>query len=138
MQHMTTMKGWTLSKLIICLWSIYRFILSFLYCDRDHFYSKWLLILITIFFLIVKGRALLNAIGNLQLSGPYAEALRKLGHNLEDVANKVSSYYNFLLLLETMKWYNFCLSVRTNASVSISQNCYLYLEDFSSYYSLYL
>lgn len=51
----------------------------------------------------MKGRALLNAIGNLQLSGPYAEALRKLGHNLEDVANKVSSYYNFLLLLETMK-----------------------------------
>ncbi|RDX58040.1 Alpha-1,4 glucan phosphorylase L-2 isozyme, chloroplastic/amyloplastic, partial [Mucuna pruriens] len=36
----------------------------------------------------LQGRALLNAIGNLQLSGPYAEALRKLGHNLEDVANK--------------------------------------------------
>jgi len=51
----------------------------------------------------VKGRALLNAIGNLQLLGPYAEALRKLGHNLEDVANKVYLYYNFLLLLETIK-----------------------------------
>ncbi|KAL2344617.1 hypothetical protein Fmac_005902 [Flemingia macrophylla] len=36
----------------------------------------------------LQGRALLNAIGNLQLSGPYAEALRKLGHNLEDVANQ--------------------------------------------------
>ncbi|ESW30618.1 hypothetical protein PHAVU_002G168400 [Phaseolus vulgaris] len=36
----------------------------------------------------LQGRALLNAIGNLQLLGPYAEALRKLGHNLEDVANK--------------------------------------------------
>lgn len=36
----------------------------------------------------LQGRALLNAIGNLQLSGPYAEALRKLGYNLEDVANQ--------------------------------------------------
>ncbi|WVZ22742.1 hypothetical protein V8G54_001286 [Vigna mungo] len=36
----------------------------------------------------LQGRALLNAIGNLQLLGPYAEALTKLGHNLEDVANK--------------------------------------------------
>ncbi|KAJ4827867.1 species-specific tRNA processing [Turnera subulata] len=36
----------------------------------------------------LQGRALLNAIGNLQLSGAYAEALKKLGHNLEDVAAK--------------------------------------------------
>ncbi|KAK7251931.1 hypothetical protein RIF29_35547 [Crotalaria pallida] len=36
----------------------------------------------------LQGRALLNAIGNLQLSGPCAEALRKLGQNLEDVANQ--------------------------------------------------
>ncbi|AES89986.2 putative glycogen phosphorylase [Medicago truncatula] len=36
----------------------------------------------------LQGRALLNAIGNLQLSGPYAEALKKLGYNLEDVANQ--------------------------------------------------
>ncbi|KAJ9707804.1 hypothetical protein PVL29_000057 [Vitis rotundifolia] len=36
----------------------------------------------------LQGRALLNAIGNLELSGPYAEALRKLGHNLEDVASQ--------------------------------------------------
>ncbi|XLS87622.1 hypothetical protein HN51_037788 [Arachis hypogaea] len=36
----------------------------------------------------LQGRALLNAIGNLQLSGPYSEALRKLGHNLENVANQ--------------------------------------------------
>lgn len=55
----------------------------------------------------MKGRALLNAIGNLQLSGPYAEALKKLGYNLEDVANQVFSYYcsplllRFRLLLET-------------------------------------
>ena len=35
------------------------------------------------------GRALLNAIGNLELIGAYAEALKKLGHNLENVAREV-------------------------------------------------
>lgn len=34
----------------------------------------------------LQGRALLNAIGNLELTGAYAEALSKLGHTLEDVA----------------------------------------------------
>lgn len=38
---------------------------------------------------LFQGRALLNAIGNLELSGAYAEALTKLGHNLEDVAKQV-------------------------------------------------
>ncbi|KAG6757998.1 hypothetical protein POTOM_038329 [Populus tomentosa] len=36
----------------------------------------------------LQGRALLNAIGNLELSGAYADALRKLGHELEDVAGQ--------------------------------------------------
>ncbi|XP_021757075.1 alpha-1,4 glucan phosphorylase L-2 isozyme, chloroplastic/amyloplastic-like isoform X1 [Chenopodium quinoa] len=36
----------------------------------------------------LQGRALLNAIGNLELSGAYAEALRKLGYNLEAVAEQ--------------------------------------------------
>ncbi|XP_065872399.1 alpha-1,4 glucan phosphorylase L-1 isozyme, chloroplastic/amyloplastic-like isoform X2 [Euphorbia lathyris] len=36
----------------------------------------------------LQGRALLNAIDNLELSGVYAEVLQKLGHNLEDVANQ--------------------------------------------------
>ncbi|KAI3432999.1 hypothetical protein J3R85_007175 [Psidium guajava] len=36
----------------------------------------------------LQGRALLNAIGNLELSGAYADALRKMGHNLEDVASQ--------------------------------------------------
>ncbi|KAK4771969.1 hypothetical protein SAY86_013744 [Trapa natans] len=36
----------------------------------------------------LQGRALLNAIGNLELTGAYAEALKKLGHNLEDVASQ--------------------------------------------------
>ncbi|CAK9324101.1 unnamed protein product [Citrullus colocynthis] len=34
----------------------------------------------------LQGRALLNAIGNLELTGPYAEALNKLGYELENVA----------------------------------------------------
>lgn len=33
----------------------------------------------------LQGRALLNAIGNLELIGPYAEALKKLGYSLEDI-----------------------------------------------------
>ncbi|PPD73481.1 hypothetical protein GOBAR_DD29596 [Gossypium barbadense] len=37
---------------------------------------------------LMQGRALLNAIGNLELTGAYAEALKKLGHNLEDVARE--------------------------------------------------
>lgn len=45
---------------------------------------------------IFQGRALLNAIGNLELTGGYAEALEKLGHTLESVASQVSvSYGNF-------------------------------------------
>ncbi|KAL4574310.1 hypothetical protein LXL04_021139 [Taraxacum kok-saghyz] len=36
----------------------------------------------------LQGRALLNAIGNLELFGAYADALRKLGHDLEDVAKQ--------------------------------------------------
>ncbi|KAK4284318.1 hypothetical protein QN277_001170 [Acacia crassicarpa] len=34
----------------------------------------------------IQGRVMLNAIGNLKLNGPNAEALSKLGHKLEDVA----------------------------------------------------
>ncbi|PWA37253.1 Glycosyl transferase [Artemisia annua] len=34
------------------------------------------------------GRALLNAIGNLELSGAYAESLTKLGHDLDDIARQ--------------------------------------------------
>lgn len=41
----------------------------------------------------MQGRALLNAVGNLELSGPYAEALKKLGLTLEDVAGQVRSFH---------------------------------------------
>ena len=37
----------------------------------------------------LQGRALLNAIGNLELIGPYAEALKKLGYRLEDIIEQV-------------------------------------------------
>nr|XP_010939216.1 alpha-1,4 glucan phosphorylase L isozyme, chloroplastic/amyloplastic isoform X1 [Elaeis guineensis] len=36
----------------------------------------------------LQGRALLNAIGNLDLTGKYAEALSQLGHDLESVATQ--------------------------------------------------
>ncbi|XP_043705073.1 alpha-1,4 glucan phosphorylase L-1 isozyme, chloroplastic/amyloplastic-like [Telopea speciosissima] len=36
----------------------------------------------------LQGRALLNAIGNLELTGPYAEALNRLGYSLENVARQ--------------------------------------------------
>ncbi|PON40780.1 Glycogen/starch/alpha-glucan phosphorylase [Parasponia andersonii] len=36
----------------------------------------------------LQGRALLNAIGNLELTGAYAEALSKLGHKLEQIASQ--------------------------------------------------
>jgi len=45
-------------------------------------------------FCMSQGRALLNAIGNLELSGAYADALRKLGHELEDVAGQVRCFYD--------------------------------------------
>lgn len=36
----------------------------------------------------LQGRALINALGNLELTGPYAEALKKLGVSLEDLVEQ--------------------------------------------------
>ncbi|XP_031491957.1 alpha-1,4 glucan phosphorylase L isozyme, chloroplastic/amyloplastic-like [Nymphaea colorata] len=36
----------------------------------------------------LQGRALLNAVGNLELTGAYAEALKQLGHDLENIAEQ--------------------------------------------------
>ncbi|KAK1322205.1 hypothetical protein QJS10_CPA03g01830 [Acorus calamus] len=36
----------------------------------------------------LQGRALTNAIGNLEVAGAYAEALKKLGHDLEEIAEQ--------------------------------------------------
>lgn len=44
---------------------------------------------------VLQGRALLNAIGNLELTGGYADALTKLGHSLESVARQVSLHFFF-------------------------------------------
>lgn len=46
---------------------------------------------------VLQGRALLNAIGNLELTGGYADALTKLGHSLESVARQVSLHFFFSL-----------------------------------------
>lgn len=62
-----------------------------------------ILVLLYILLIVLQGRALLNAIGNLELSGAYAEDLRKLGHNLEDVARQVKWIYDsFIQLLSLM------------------------------------
>lgn len=37
----------------------------------------------------LQGRALTNAIGNLGASGAYADALNKLGHELEEIVEQV-------------------------------------------------
>lgn len=37
----------------------------------------------------LQGRALTNAIGNLDIRDAYADALKKLGHELEDIAEQV-------------------------------------------------
>lgn len=42
-----------------------------------------------------QGRALLNAVGNLELKDEYSEALHKLGHDLEAVAEQVQAFSKF-------------------------------------------
>lgn len=69
----------------------------------NSFRHFWHLMFVSIYFSILQGRALLNAIGNLELTGPYAEALSKLGHKLENVAYQVwisycISSFSFLIL----------------------------------------
>lgn len=41
---------------------------------------------------VLQGRALLNAVGNLELKDEYTEALHKLGHDLEAVAEQVDTH----------------------------------------------
>lgn len=43
----------------------------------------------------LQGRALTNAIGNLNIQDAYADALNKLGHGLEEIAEQVPISYNF-------------------------------------------
>lgn len=62
-------------------------------------YSLQIYLLLIIFAVAIcvslQGRALLNAIGNLELTGEYAEALEKLGHTLETVASQVRVSYDY-------------------------------------------
>lgn len=37
----------------------------------------------------LQGRALTNAIGNLRITDAYADALKKFGHELEEIAEQV-------------------------------------------------
>ncbi|KAB5545316.1 hypothetical protein DKX38_013428 [Salix brachista] len=53
----------------------------------------------------LQGRALLNAIGNLELNGAYAEALSKLGHSLENVACQVIFFNKTHLKSLEAEWY---------------------------------
>ena len=62
-----------------------------------------------------QGRALLNAIGNLELSGAYADALRKLGVSLEDVARQVRwlkiTFQSFMVLYSRQLNYSWLCGV---------------------------
>lgn len=50
----------------------------------------------------LQGRALTNAVGNLNIQDAYADALNKLGHDLEEVAQQVKyidfSSFNSMLI----------------------------------------
>lgn len=70
------------------------------------------------FFSLFQGRALLNALGNLELSGAYAEALQRLGHSLEAVASQVRNFCSILArdlahleLVEYVLWKLECYGV---------------------------
>lgn len=45
----------------------------------------------------LQGRALSNAIGNLDIKDAYADALNKLGHELEEIVEQVISFFAFRL-----------------------------------------
>lgn len=58
----------------------------------------------------LQGRALTNAIGNLDLNGPYADALRKLGYELEEIAEQVLFQYFETLINSFLSLHWSCLS----------------------------
>ena len=68
---------------------------------------------------ILQGRALLNAIGNLELTGPYAEALSKLGYTLENVASQVRHFILYLFLhFNSKMWHALLVSALTSHCLS--------------------
>jgi glucan phosphorylase len=60
----------------------------------------------------LQGRALTNAIGNLDIQDAYGEALNQLGHQLEDIVEQViissSSLHQafYYYLLDSNNWFN--------------------------------
>lgn len=52
----------------------------------------------------LQGRALLNAVGNLELKDAYSEALHKLGHDLEAVAEQVNCSSPACFLFLAISW----------------------------------
>ena len=41
----------------------------------------------------LQGRALTNAIGNLNIQDAYGDALKKLGHELEEITEQVALFF---------------------------------------------
>ena len=90
----------------------------------------------------VQGRALLNAIGNLELIDAYAEALSKLGSNLESVSEQIFGIlfyiffsifkYSWLKILLGFKFSIFQLYSCSQSSLFLAdmkhemfKNCYI-------------
>lgn len=46
----------------------------------------------------LQGRALNNAIGNLDIQGAYAEALQKFGYELEEIVEQVVIWSNSIII----------------------------------------
>jgi hypothetical protein len=63
----------------------------------------------------VQGRALLNAVGNLELKDAYTAALHKLGHELEAVAEQVLEFFCSLVHFV----FEICIMVQMNASLHL-------------------
>ena len=76
---------------------------------------------------------MLNAVGNLELTGAYAEALRKLGHKLEHVASQVRllTYvisFHFKILC--------CIRSKPTMVVRRKSTCVTELNNFPSFCKL--
>lgn len=51
----------------------------------------------------LQGRALTNAVGNLNIQDAYADALNKLGHQLEEIVEQVIRWTNVGLIIELQR-----------------------------------
>lgn len=54
----------------------------------------------------LQGRALTNAIGNLDIQDAYSDALKKLGHELEDIVEQVVPLWEpFYIFSYILNWF---------------------------------